>query len=230
MAADGLSAPLDRETKRGRDFSAAIAALVPQAIAIALGTFLGTFVLWAVIADNPFGGEPMAVVQISPTGPMTPRVTGGPAARELLAMPGPNASGAGRHDGPPDSPITIPVPPGLPAPRAPGMADSPVNGANTRTGTIIDGKTGAGQEVVIPPGSSSEPPDTLGAPITPERPSAPLSEAHPNGQKLVVRTLSCSSLFNHLAPSLPARGRSVSQRLFTLSSESPLPWCHRWGP
>jgi hypothetical protein len=31
-----------------------------------VATFLGAFVLWAIIADNPFGGEPMAVVQISP--------------------------------------------------------------------------------------------------------------------------------------------------------------------
>jgi hypothetical protein len=106
MAADDLTAPLGQETKRGRSFSAAITASIPQAIAIALAAFLGAFVLWAVIADNPFGGEPMAVVQISPAGPMAPRVIGGPAARELPAMPGPSTSGAaesgpGRYeDGP----------------------------------------------------------------------------------------------------------------------------------
>jgi uncharacterized protein len=103
-------------------------------------------------------------------------------------MPGPNASGAaesgpGRYDGPPDGSITIPVPPGLPAPPAPGMAESPPNGANTRTVTIIDGKTGARQEVVIP--GSSEPASTPGPPTTP---SAPLSEAQPNDQKLVETT------------------------------------------
>jgi hypothetical protein len=198
MAADDLTAPLRQETKRGRSFSAAITASMPQAIAIALATFLGAFVLWAVIADNPFGGEPMAVVQISPAA----------------------ESGPGRYDGPPDGPITIPVPPGLPALPAPGMTENPANGANTRT------VTGARQEVVIP--GSSEPLDTPGAPTTPGTPSVPLSEVQPNDQKLVVRTLSCSSLFNQLAPGLPARGRSVSQRVFTLSSENPLPWCHRW--
>ena len=191
MAADDLTAPLGQETKRGRSFSAAITASMPQAIAIALATFLGAFVLWAVIADNPFGGEPMAVVQISPPAPMAPRVIGGPAARGLPAIPGPNAagvaeSGPGRYDGPPDGPITIPVPPGLAAPPAPGMAESPANGANTRTVTIIDGKTGARQEVVIP--GPSEPPDTPGAPTTPGTPSAPLSEAQPNDQKLVEAT------------------------------------------
>ena len=76
MAADDLSAPLGQETKRGRGLSTAIKASLPQAIAIALATFLGAFVLWAVIADNPFGGEPMAVVQIAPPGPTAPRVIG----------------------------------------------------------------------------------------------------------------------------------------------------------
>ncbi len=28
----------------------------------ALALFLGVFVLWAIVADDPFGGEPMAVV------------------------------------------------------------------------------------------------------------------------------------------------------------------------
>jgi hypothetical protein len=75
MAADDLSAPLGQETKRARVFTASMHA-------IALATFLAAFVLWAVIADNPFGGEPMAVVQISSPGPMAPRVIGGPAARD----------------------------------------------------------------------------------------------------------------------------------------------------
>ena len=128
MAADDLTAPLGQETKRGRSFSAAITASMPQAIAIALAAFLGAFVLWVVIADNPFGGEPRAA-----------------------------ESGPGRYDGPPDGAVSIPVPPGLSAPPAPGMGENPVNGANTRTVTIIDGKTGARQEVVNPKGGGSNP-------------------------------------------------------------------------
>ena len=170
MAADDLSAPLGQETKRGRGLSTAIKASLPQGIAIALATFLGAFVLWAVIADNPFGGEPMAVVQIAPPGPTAPRVIGGPAAHGAPAMVAPNASGPaesgpGHHDGPPDGPVTIPVPSGLPAPPAPGVADSPANAGNSRTVTIIDGKTGARQEVVIP--GSSEPQNTPGTPGMP---------------------------------------------------------------
>jgi hypothetical protein len=201
MAADDLSAPLGQETKRGRGLSTAIKASLPQAIAIALATFLGAFVLWAVMADNPFGGEPMAVVQIAPPGPTAPRVIGGPAAHGAPAMVAPNASGPaesgpGRHDGPPEGPVTIPVPSGLPAPPASGVADSPANAGNSRTVTIIDGKTGARQEVVIP--GSSEPqntpstpamPSTPGAPGTSDAsPSAPAAETQPNDQKLVETT------------------------------------------
>jgi uncharacterized protein len=181
MAADDLSAPLGQETKRYRGFSAAIMASMPQAIAIALATFLGIFVLWAVIADNPFGGEPMAVVQISPPGPTAPRVIGGPAAHEAPAILAPNASGAaesgpGRYDGPPEGPM--PVPPGASAPPAAGVAENPPNAPNTRTVTIIDGKTGARQEVVIP-----------GSPETPSTtPGAPAADAQPNDQKLVETT------------------------------------------
>ena len=201
MAADDLSAPLGQETKRGRGLSTAIKASLPQAIATALATFLGAFVLWAVIADNPFGGEPMAVVQIAPPGPTAPRVIGGPATHGAPAMVAPNASGPaesgpGHHDGPPDGPVTIPVPSGLPAPPAPGVADSPANAGNSRTVTIIEGKTGARQEVVIP--GSSEPqntPGTPGMPSTPGAPgtsdassSAPAAEAQPNDRKLVETT------------------------------------------
>jgi polysaccharide deacetylase 2 family uncharacterized protein YibQ len=191
MTADELNAPLGQDTKRGRGLSAAITASMPQAITIALATFLGAFVLWAVIAENAFGGEPMAVVQISPAGPMAPRVIGAPGSRDLPAMPGPNVAGAaesgpGRYDGPPDGPITIPVPTGPPAPPALGMSESPANGANTRTVTIIDGKTGARQEIVIP--GSSEPVEAASAPAMPGTPSVPLSEAQPNDQKLVETT------------------------------------------
>src|SRR3984957_19133271 len=176
MAADDLSAPLVRETKRGRGLSTAIKASLPQAITIALATFLGAFVLWAVIADHPLGGDRMAVVQIAPPGPTAPRVIGGPAAHGAPAIVAPNASGPaesgpGRHDGPPDGPVTIPVPSGLPAPPASGVADSPANAGNSRTVTIIDGKTGVRQEVVIP--GSSEPQNTPRSPALPARPGAP---------------------------------------------------------
>jgi uncharacterized protein len=178
MAADDLSAPLGQQTKRGRGVSAAtIIASLPQAITIALAAFLGVFVLWALLADNPFGGEPMAVTQISPQ--TAPRVVSGPAAREVAA-PGPGAAGtAARYDGPPGGPLSLPVPPSASQPPAPVVADGAANAGNTKTVTIIDGKTGARQEIVIP--GTPEPPST------PEEPAA-AAEVVPNDQKLVEAT------------------------------------------
>src|SRR5271154_3609121 len=59
MTADDLTAPLGRQPKKPRR---AIALPIPQIIAGVLTLFLGVFVLWAVISDDPFGGEPMAEV------------------------------------------------------------------------------------------------------------------------------------------------------------------------
>jgi polysaccharide deacetylase 2 family uncharacterized protein YibQ len=129
MTADDLSAPLGLAPKRRRY---RINIPVPKIIAGALALFLGAFVLWAVVADDPFGGEPIAVV---------------PANLQLAAKP-PDASGA-----PPPPPTALsdaaqhhdiaaaaPAGPSAPAPAAP---------ANTTTVTIIDGKTGAKQDVLV---------------------------------------------------------------------------------
>lgn len=170
MAADELSAPLGQEIKRRRRFSAAIIKSMPQAIAVALGIFLGGFVLWAVVADNPFGGEPMVAVPIDPHVAMAPKIISGPLAREAGTREAGAPPGPTRYDGPAeglaDGPVMIPVP------------AAPANAGNTRTVTIIDGKTGARQDVVIPGA-----PD---APSASDAPSAP--EAQPTDQKLVETT------------------------------------------
>jgi uncharacterized protein len=180
MAADDLSAPLGQESKR-RGISTAIIASLPRAIAVALATFLGAFVLWAIIADNPFGGEPMAVVQISPQAVVAPRIITGPAGRDALVTPGPN-----RYDGPAEGSVTIPVPP---APAAPVVTENPASTGNNRTVTIIDGKTGARQEVVIPgppeAPAESEAQRLADASIAPD---AQPAEPKPNDQKLVETT------------------------------------------
>jgi polysaccharide deacetylase 2 family uncharacterized protein YibQ len=133
MTADDLSAPLGLTPKRRRP---RINIPVPQIIAGVLAFFLGAFVLWAVVADDPFGGEPIAVV---------------PANLQLAAKP-PDASGAApppptalsdaatHHD------LTAAAPPAAP----PAAAPAPSAPANTTTITIIDGKTGAKQDVQVP--------------------------------------------------------------------------------
>jgi hypothetical protein len=124
MTADDLSTPLGQQQKKRRP---AIRLPVPQIVAGALALFFGVFVLWAIVADDPFGGEPMTVV------PANLHVAAVKAPDAPGAPPAATAGGPGRYDGP------APVAPPAAEPQAP-----------TRTITIIDGKTGAKQEVEIP--------------------------------------------------------------------------------
>jgi polysaccharide deacetylase 2 family uncharacterized protein YibQ len=124
MTADDLSAPLGQQPKKRRR---AFTIPVPQIMAGALALFLGVFVLWAIVADDPFGGEPMAIVPANlHVAVKTP---------DISAAPQPAASSAMAQQ--PDAAQTTAPPP---APAAP----------NTTTVTIIDGKTGARQEVQVP--------------------------------------------------------------------------------
>jgi len=146
MTADDLSAPLGQQQKSRRR---SIRIPVPQIIAGALALFLGLFVLWPVIGDDPFGGEPMVVApaNLHPATATKTSDTQGP--HEGAGGP----SGPGRYDGP------AATPPAFPPPQA---AEGREGGApsGTRTVTIIDGKTGARQEVVIPaPGNGAAPSD-----------------------------------------------------------------------
>jgi uncharacterized protein len=136
-AADDLSAPLGRLRKKRRR---KLPISLPQAIATALALFLGVFVLWAAVGDNPFGGEPIALVDA------TARPTAAPKSADVAPMPDAAAPrGVGRYDGP--SPSANPAAKAAAAP--PGA---------TKTVTIIDGKTGARQEVVIPDTPASNAP------------------------------------------------------------------------
>ncbi len=135
MAIDDLTAPLGREPKKRRR---AVKVPVPQIVAGALAAFLGLFVLWAVVADDPYGGEPMAVV------PANLRLAAKPADIPATPQPGaPTPSGVQPREGQ----VTEPA-----APSTPGTPP------NTTTVTIIDGKTGAKQEIVVPaPASGAAP-------------------------------------------------------------------------
>jgi len=149
---DEFGTPLTRPPKRPRR---AIALPVPQIVAGALALFLGVFVLWAVVGDDPFGGEPMALV---PADLHTVKTS------EISAAPHPTVAdeAAQRHDG-------APLPPVAAAEAAPADKAAP---GKTTTITIIDGKTGSRQEVLVP-----APPGT-----------APPAEAAPHDQKFVEMT------------------------------------------
>jgi polysaccharide deacetylase 2 family uncharacterized protein YibQ len=86
---DDLNAPLGQDktsTHRKRRFRLPIG--LPQAIVGCLGLFILTVVGWALIADDPLGGEPVAVVDNLSE---TPRNVAVPAAAETQLAAGPGA-------------------------------------------------------------------------------------------------------------------------------------------
>jgi hypothetical protein len=105
--------------------------------AVALGLFLGAFVLWAMIAQDRLGGEPVAVA------PADLHIAKKPPA----VVPVPQAAAA-----------VDTLPP--PAPAAPAPA-APLKSPGEVIVTIVDGKTGAKREVVVAAPSEPETTGTL---------------------------------------------------------------------
>lgn len=136
--ADDLNAPLGRRPKRRRS----VRIPVPQIIAGALALFLGIFVFWAAAVDDPFGGEPVAVVPVHLQSPTAAKTPAGPDGREATV---PSAS-------PGQTPVSA-------GPEQHESQDKPLGAPGTRTVDIINGTTGAHQQVTIPdPGHDAKPP------------------------------------------------------------------------
>jgi len=121
--ADDLTTPLGTRPRAAQK-RVALAAVLPQALAGALGLFILIFILWAAIVQDPMGGEPIAAVAIN-----LPEGEKAKPAAEAGAI-GPN-----RYDGPAN-----------PAAAPQGVPAAP----ETHTVTIIDGTSGKRQDVVIP--------------------------------------------------------------------------------
>jgi uncharacterized protein len=131
MTVDDLTAPLgQRPAQRRRKLPVS----APKVIAAALALFLGAFVVWAIFADDPFGGEPRAAVPIDQRGLAAADKSGAAAPESAASLP------AARQAGPEPQQASRPAPP-------PG----------TKTVTIIDGKTGARQEILIPASENEAP-------------------------------------------------------------------------
>jgi uncharacterized protein len=124
MTADDLNAPLGQHLRKRR---LSIPITTSQVMAAVLTLFLGVFVVWAVVVNNPFGGEPIVVVPIN--------LHPGPAAKAADGQAPPKVVAVN-----PDAAAT--------AQPAPGQTAAPP--AATKTITIIDGKTGERKEVAIP--------------------------------------------------------------------------------
>jgi len=140
--ADDLNTPLGQNA--GKKRRAALPVFVPRAIAGVLGVSVLAFALWAATADDPLGGEPIAVaiVESSPPGPSKQAQE---AAPEKVEAPS-------RYDGP--EPTAGPAP-------------------GTKTVTIIDGTSGKREEVVIPAGPGGANPSAGKAATDTNSPAAP---------------------------------------------------------
>jgi polysaccharide deacetylase 2 family uncharacterized protein YibQ len=130
VAADDLSTPLGQDSKKRR---VRLPIALPQAIAGVLGLFVAVFAGWAVLAEDPLGGEPMAVVAAPAPAPKAEPMPG------VTALPG-SDSGARSYDGPVPGQAAAAPPPG------------------SQTITIIDGSTGQRQDVAIPAGPNRNAP------------------------------------------------------------------------
>jgi hypothetical protein len=122
MTMNDLTAPLGHDPKRQQR---AIEIPVAKIVAVALGLFFGAFVLWAMIAQDRSGGEPVA---IAPTDLRMAK-----KAPEMIAVPQAAASADAAAPA-----TTATLPPAVP-PKSP----------NTVTITVIDAKTGAKREVQV---------------------------------------------------------------------------------
>ncbi len=167
--ADDLSAPLgQRPAKRRRK----VPISVSQVVAGALLLFLGVFAVWAIVGDSPFGGEPVVAVPID-----LHAVT---SAKKTEALPAPKANPVLKAPDPHDVAVNG-LASGSPAP-------AQKNAPGTKTVTIIDGKTGARQEVVIPDGgnagnSTSVPPPSPNQNFVEMTPRGPIPKIAADGTR-----------------------------------------------
>ena len=128
MTVDDLTTPLgQRPAQRRREFPVS----VPKVIAVALALFLGAFVAWAVVSDDPFGGEPKVAVPIDQRGLAAANKPDAPAPQSAMTA-------------------TTPQAPANSMQAAPEASQAPAPPPGTKTVTIIDGKTGARREIFVP--------------------------------------------------------------------------------
>lgn len=174
MTADDLDTPLGQGPKRRR---ISIPINTSQVLGGALALFLGVFVLWAVLAENPFGGEPIAVAAIKAD----------TKAAAASGTPTVIAGNPHRYDGPDATQQQ-------PSPAAPGPA--------AQTVTIIDGKTGERQEIQLASPGADAPSAPAAAPV-----NRKFTETTPNGliPKIAADGMRPADAFAQPANSIPGK-------------------------
>jgi uncharacterized protein len=157
VAADDLTAPLGKNRPSKRRFALPIG--IPHLVAGLMGLPLVVFMGWAIVRDDPLGGEPMT------TAPSNPRPEAGAKGANKgtdTSRPGGSPTVAdktrpNRYDGP-----------------APGeQPPEPDPPAGSKTVTIIDGSSGKRQQVVIPDTPNDKSAPNNRAPIAEERLTEP---------------------------------------------------------
>jgi uncharacterized protein len=144
---DDLSAPLGQDGKKKQRF--VLPKAVPNAVAAVLAAIVLGFGLWAIIVEDPLGGEPTAVVSTQ-------------------THPPPNAGAAadgGTRE--PAKPITE-ASQGAPSAASGGKPSA----SGTQTVTIIDGTSGKREQVVIgAPAGGNDNPKSSGTEAAKNQPS-----------------------------------------------------------
>jgi uncharacterized protein len=160
VSTDDLSTPLGQHKAPKRRRGLPI--VVPRAIAGALGLSLAVFIGWAMVMDDPYGGEPMAVVPTDQRAASASRKSEEPAARPNVqsASQRPN-----RYDGPAAEPSAASAPP-----------------AGAKTVTIIDGISGKRQEIVLP-GTADSKSGGIDQRLTETSRHGPLPKVAPDGAR-----------------------------------------------
>jgi uncharacterized protein len=160
VAADDLSAPLGQDKAPTRRRMLPLA--VPQAIVGVLSLFVVVFVGWAMIADDPFGGEPWAIAAAGSAATNPGKTSDEASARP----PGQAASDhPSRYDGPG------------------AQAAAPIAPAG-RTVTIIDGTSGKRQEIVLAEPVDSKSSTAIDVRLTETSPHGPLPKVAQDGSRV----------------------------------------------
>ena len=135
MAADDLDVPLGTDKKKRPSLKLPVA--VPQLVAGLLGLFVIVVGLWTLFSDDPFGGEPIAVVATRATSPATAKDENVAAAAQGNATSNVNGNERpSRYDGPGANAMAAARPDEAVAAMPPG----------SKTVTIIEGSSGSHQE------------------------------------------------------------------------------------
>lgn len=140
MAADELNAPLGQKKKRKQ---IALPAMAPQALAVVLGLTMVVAVAWTMFVDDPYGGEPIAVVTAKTLAQKNAAANSpaGPANQSRYDGPGASAGKTAAADD---------------ANSAAKAADASAPPPGSKTVTITDGSSGKSQEVVLPPSAGEQ--------------------------------------------------------------------------